>query len=284
MKNLHAQVIRLGRLKNDGIIKLAARHNLREIAAEVGCYGSIDGSRIHMNYILRGANSADDVARTAQALIEQAGIEKLRVDAIHGVEIIASLRPHSPIDDKAFFNDVVAWAERYFYPAPILSAVVHLDQNTPHCHMIFLPLIAGHMVGSEVIGDKNKLQDMQASFHRHVGERYGLTRKATGNASRGEILSTDCMEILETLKARPELLNEPKLGHALMVAFSYNSEDIFLALGGNVKPIDFNSAINIQAESKPIDFVSAHGDENNQSLSCVDFINYHTTSRGEIAV
>jgi hypothetical protein len=61
----HAQFLRIGKLKGDGIIELAAKHNLRELAAEIGNYGDIDGQLTHLNYILRGADTAADVASDA---------------------------------------------------------------------------------------------------------------------------------------------------------------------------------------------------------------------------
>ena len=64
---------------------------------------------------------------------------------MRGLEIIFSLRPHSPIDGRAFFTDALAWAEIYFQHAPIVSAVVHCDEVANHCHVLVVPIVDGRM-------------------------------------------------------------------------------------------------------------------------------------------
>ena len=57
----------------------------------------------------------------------------------------------------------------------ILSAVAHHDEAAPHVHVL---LLVGHkMAGSELVGNRRTLADMQAAFHAAVGAHHGL-RKA----------------------------------------------------------------------------------------------------------
>lgn len=270
----HAQLVRIKKLKGAAIIEVAAKHNLREIAAEVGGYGGIDAQRVHLNYILRGADTSAGVAGAARLLMEQAKVKKLRIDAVRGLEVIFSLRPNSPIDGKAFFSDSLTWAESYFQPAPIVSAVVHCDEQAQHCHVIILPIIGGCMNGSRLMGNKPKLHTMQENFNEQVGQRYGLTYQAAGRRLRAAILPTACQDILKAIKANPERLSEPELGNALMVAFSYNSDAILLALQketADTKPIGIVASPSAQSKENPIGFENESEAENSQSLSCVGF-------------
>jgi hypothetical protein len=176
----HEQVVCIGKMKGAGKIKLAARHNLRELAGGKGGYNGIDSQRTTLNYILCGAGTAADVASEAQSLMDDAGIKSLRKDAVLGLEIIISLPSESKIDLKPFFRDSLAWVKGYFQ-VPVVSAVAHCDQNNPHCHIIIVPLVNGHMNGSELMGYKSDLHAMHEDFNRKVGKRYGLTHQAQGN-------------------------------------------------------------------------------------------------------
>ncbi len=175
--------LKVKKLTGPGIIKKAARHNQRSIQAEIVASISIDPTRSHLNESLAGPATADKVAQLAKDLMAAAGVTKPRKDAVLGIEIVFSLPPASAIDDRAFFSDCTNWACAYFGGAQnILSADIHRDEATPHCHVLILPLIDGRMNGSDMIGGKKKLMDMQSQFHEVVAARYGL-RKAPARLS-----------------------------------------------------------------------------------------------------
>ncbi len=167
--------LKIKKLTGQGIIKVAARHNLREIVAELGADGHISPDRVHMNLVLRGQESAEGVAAHAANLLSNAGISKLRKDAVRGIEIVFGLPPTSGVDEVSFFTHAVTWAERFFN-APILSAVIHQDEAAPHCHVLMLPLVDGRMTGSDMMGNRARLQAIQNDFHAQVGEQHGLNR------------------------------------------------------------------------------------------------------------
>ncbi len=152
---MHTQFLRIKKLTGKTIIYLAAKHNHREILAEIGAAqgGHIDLSRVGFNYVLRGLDTAHGVAGMAQSLLDNAGVKTLRKDAVRALEIIFSLPPDSAIDHARYFEDSTQWAEQYFQ-APVISAVVHLDEAAPHCHVLVLPLVYGRMVGSDLMGSR----------------------------------------------------------------------------------------------------------------------------------
>lgn len=169
--------VRLAKLRGAGIIRVAAKHNLREIAAEIGAGNHIDVARIDDNFILRGPGTAADIVMAAKSLMSAAGITKLRTNAVAGLELLFTLPSHSAIDARRFFEDATCWAARHF-GVPILSSIVHLDEAAPHCHVLLLPLINGKMNGSDLYGGPAKLAAMQTSFHKEVGVNYGFIRHA----------------------------------------------------------------------------------------------------------
>jgi hypothetical protein len=162
---MHAQFLRIKKLTGKAIIEVAARHNHREILAELGASpdGHIDPTRVELNCVLRGHSTAAAVASEAQSLMDAAGVKSLRKDAVRGLEIVFSLPLDSGIDHDRFFNDSVQWAGQYF-AAPVISAIVHNDESAPHCHVLLLPLVDGRMIGSELVGGRAKLQALQADM------------------------------------------------------------------------------------------------------------------------
>jgi len=170
-----ASFLRVKKLKGAGIIQVAARHNLREIQAEHGASGPIDATQIHLNQTLAGGATADDVAQLAKDLMQAAGVVNLRKDAVMALELVLSLPVATTIDVQRYFTDCLRWVQSHF-DCPVLSAVVHLDEAAPHCHILLLPLRDGRMVGNKLIGGRPQLLAMQTSFHEAVAASYGLRK------------------------------------------------------------------------------------------------------------
>lgn len=134
----HHQFLRIKKLTGKAIIQAAAKHNHREILAEMGAAqgGHIDPLRTSGNIVLRGCDTAAGVASVAQSLMDSADVKPLRKDAVRVLEIIFSLPPEPQL---IFFDDATAWVEQYF-AAPVISAIFHHDEAEPHCHVLLLPV------------------------------------------------------------------------------------------------------------------------------------------------
>jgi len=164
-------------LSNRRHLKVALRHNLREIVAERGAYGNIDLSRVSANYILRGPATSSDAMIVAEKIVRSADTrgKKLRRDAVWGIELIFTALPKTNGDLRLYFEECTQWAAEEFN-VPVLSSIVHLDQGAPHCHVLLVPLIAGKMNGGKVYGNKAKMVARLTSFYEAIGKRYGLNR------------------------------------------------------------------------------------------------------------
>lgn len=180
-----AAFLRVKKLKGSNIITVAARHNKREIQAELGATGSIDSTRSGLNQTLAGPAAASDVGQLAKELMAAVGITKLRKDAVQALEIVFSLPTGSAIDDTTYFSDCAAWAADCL-GGVTLSVDVHRDEAQPHCHVLLLPLVDGRMDGSNLIGGRQKLMAMHKQFHTVVAARYGLSKAPArlGGASK----------------------------------------------------------------------------------------------------
>lgn len=220
--------VTIKRLKGQGVVRVAAKHNLREIAAEIGAAGHIDPARIHTNLILRGPASADEVTSNAKALMADAGITRQRVGSVMALELMFTLPPNTGVNMHEYFEDATRWAER-FYQVPLLSSVVHLDEAAPHCHALLLPIAEGHMIGSDLHGGRTKLIAMQAAFQEQVRARYGMARYAPAKRHSAAVRA-EAMELARKyLNANYELADDVLA--AILKPHAKDPEPLLLALG-----------------------------------------------------
>ncbi|WMW78991.1 plasmid recombination protein [Undibacterium cyanobacteriorum] len=166
----HEFLLRIKKLKGKNIIEVSAKHNLRELPRE----SHIFPERTKDNLILLGGSCARDVARQAKIMMTEANI-KMRSDGVYGVELLFSLPPDSKVDLRSYFEQCTEWAKLY-YKVPILSSVVHLDESSPHCHVVLLPLKDSRMCGSDLVGYKQSICDAFNAFYESVPKVFGLAR------------------------------------------------------------------------------------------------------------
>ena len=168
---------KMQKLKGSGKVLAASRHNKRLIQAEQGADSHIDATRICLNLSLHGPDSPEAVARLAKDRMAAAGVRPQKKNAVLSLEHVFSLPANSDIDLKAYFNDCVQWVARNFGGLDnVLSADVHLDESAPHLHVLILPLIDGRMNGSDLFGNRQRLQFLHNDFHAAVAGRYGLAK------------------------------------------------------------------------------------------------------------
>ena len=78
-------------------------------------------------------------------------------------------------EQHAFFEDCSRFfMEKYGYEN-MLSAVVHVDETTPHMHLNFVPINDGRL-SSKSLFDRKKLAELQTELWEQVGKKYGLQR------------------------------------------------------------------------------------------------------------
>lgn len=174
----------------------AARHNLREIQAEMGAACHIDPARSRANIILSGPKTAQDVQGAAALLLAKVG--PLRRDHCQALEFVFSLPVGGAIDVVDYFTKCLGWLEAEL-KLPVLSAVVHCDESAPHMHTLLLPLNReGRHVGGAPIGYRS-LPRLRASFFDRVAGRAGLKRE--GAKMRGQAKGWAIAAILQRCEA-----------------------------------------------------------------------------------
>ena len=74
---------------------------------------------------------------------------------------------------RVFFEEALHFLEQHQSKETIISAVVHMDEKTPHMHLSFVPLTAdGRLSAKEIVGNKKKLTQWQDKFWEHMVLKY----------------------------------------------------------------------------------------------------------------
>ena len=74
---------------------------------------------------------------------------------------------------KAYFEYALKFLEGRQCPDTFLSAVVHMDEKTPHLHLCFVPLTPdGRLSAKEIIGNRKNLVKWQDEFWQHMVKQY----------------------------------------------------------------------------------------------------------------
>ena len=103
---------------------------------------------------------------------------RVRKDSVRVVEALVTASPeffkgktHSEV--KAYFAYALKFLEIRQRPDTFLSAVVHMDEKTPHLHLCFVPLTPdGRLSAKEIIGNRKNLVKWQDEFWQHMVKQY----------------------------------------------------------------------------------------------------------------
>ena len=112
-----------------------------------------------------------------QSRIEQAGC-RTRKDSTRFVDTLITASPEffkgkSPKEIQAFFQRAADFLIGRVGRENIVSAVVHMDEKTPHLHLCFVPLTAdGRLSAKEIIGNRKNLVRWQDEFWQHMVKQY----------------------------------------------------------------------------------------------------------------
>ena len=135
----------------------------------------VDTSRSHMNFHL--VTPQRKYRAEAEKQIAEAGC-RTRSDSVRAVEALVTASPEffkgkKKAEVRAYFAEALAFIEKYQAKDTIISAVVHMDEKTPHMHLCFIPLTEDKRLSAkEIVGNKKKLTWWQDEFWKHMVKKY----------------------------------------------------------------------------------------------------------------
>ena len=138
---------------------------------------------------------------------------RTRKDSVRVVEVLFTASPEffkgkKRTDIREYFEEALCFFEQYQNKSNIISAVVHMDEKTPHMHLSFVPLTAdGRLSAKEIVGNKKKLTRWQDKFWEHMVLKYpDLERgESAGQTGRDHIPPRVFKEMTRLTKQKAKL-------------------------------------------------------------------------------
>ena len=135
----------------------------------------VDTSRSRLNFHL--VKPQRSYRAEAEKQIAEAGC-RARKDSVRVVETLITASPEffqskKPREVKEFFEYALEFIQSKQSLETIISAVVHVDEKTPHMHLCFAPLTEDKRLSAkDIVGNKKKLSQWQDDFWKHMVKKY----------------------------------------------------------------------------------------------------------------
>ena len=149
--------------------------------------------------------------------------------------------PKPPEEQEQYFRHALAFFEEKIGKENIISAVVHMDEKTPHMHFCFVPITKdGRLSSKEIIGGPKGLSKWQDEFYDHMAKQYpDLTRGTPARVSHRQhvpvymfknagILYDHYQEILDAINDIGLINNSKKKDAAIALLGRYAPEMVNL--------------------------------------------------------
>lgn len=120
--------------------------------------------------------------REIDSRIKAAGC-RTRKDSTMFVDTLITASPEffagrSKKDIRAFFTEAVSFMEKKIGRGNIFSAVVHMDEKTPHLHLCFTPITEdGRLSAKDILGNRANLSKWQDEFHAHMKKQFPILKR-----------------------------------------------------------------------------------------------------------
>ena len=188
MEKAQYAILRFAKYKGPTLSRIEA-HNERTKDA----YASnpdIDTERSRLNFHpVRPKGKYRDVSNQ---IIRESGC-RVRKDSVTAVEVLITASPEffadkKPREVKEFFDHALEFMKVKQDSATYISAVVHVDEKTPHMHLIFVPLTPDNRLSAKtIIGNRKKLTQWQDEFHAHMVRKYPDFERGEPSGSTGRV-------------------------------------------------------------------------------------------------
>ena len=183
MEKAQYAIMRFAKYKGPEIGNIEA-HNERT-KEKYASNPDVDTSRSKYNFHL--VKTPGKYRAESERQIAAAGC-RTRKDSIRMIETLFTASPEffkgkKRAEIRVFFEEALHFLEQHQSKETIISAVVHMDEKTPHMHLCFVPLTEDKRLSAkEIVGNKKKLTWWQDEFWKHMVGKYP-------NLERGESAS-----------------------------------------------------------------------------------------------
>lgn len=172
-------ILRFAKQKGGAARSIDAHHERTK--EEYTSNPDIDKSRIAQNYHLIAPRWS--YGQEIRHRIRMAGC-RVRKDSVKFVDTLVTVSPEfakaHDTEMPEYFNRAFEFLKERVGEENIFSAVVHMDEKTPHLHLCFVPLTKdGRLSAKEILGNKKRMIQWQDDFYACMSERWPELERGT---------------------------------------------------------------------------------------------------------
>ena len=203
-------ILRFAKYKGPEIGRIEA-HNERT-KEQYASNPDIDTKRTPQNFHL--LNTGSGYRKEAERQIKEAGC-RVRSDSVRVVEALITASPEffkgkKKAEVREFFDYALDFMKQEQDPKTFISAVVHMDEATPHLHLSFVPLTTDNRLSAkEILGNKKKLTQWQDKFWEYMVKKYpDLERGESASETGRDHIPTRVFKQMARLNKQHDKLEE----------------------------------------------------------------------------
>ena len=159
---------------------------------------------------------------------------RVRKDSVKFVDTLVTASPEFAKAHEAempeYFNRAFEFLKERVGEENIISAVVHMDERTPHLHLCFVPLTKdGWLSAKEILGNKKAMIQWQDDFYACMSERWPeLERGAPAVETKRRHLTPQWYKKVTAMDAKLEKLEAALNGINVLNAGKKREEAVAL--------------------------------------------------------
>ena len=174
MAKVQYGILRFAKYKGPEISNIEA-HNERT-KETYASNPDVDLSRSKFNFHL--IEPRDKYRAQAEARIKECQCPRVCSNSVRVVETLITASPEffegkKNEEVRAYFEHALGFLQSRIVPENFISAVVHMDEKTPHMHVSFVPITQdGHLSAKRILGNRKALTAWQDRYWRHMVGKY----------------------------------------------------------------------------------------------------------------
>ena len=180
-------ILRFAKYKGPEISNIEA-HNERT-KEKYASNPDVDTSRSKDNFHI--IQPTDKYRAMSETLIKQYDCPRVRSDSVRIVETLITASPEffkgkKKSEIRGFFEHAVDFLKQELGEDRLVSAVVHMDEKTPHMHVSFVPITEdGHLSAKLILGNRKTLTAWQDRYWKHMVGKYPELERGESSSKTG---------------------------------------------------------------------------------------------------
>ena len=180
-------ILRFAKYKGPEISNIEA-HNERT-KEKYASNPDVDTSRSKDNFHI--IQPTDKYRAMSETLIKQYDCPRVRSDSVRIVETQITASPEffkgkKKSEIRGYFEHAVDFLKQELGEDRLVSAVVHMDEKTPHMHVSFVPITEdGHLSAKLILGNRKTLTAWQDRYWKHMVGKYPELERGESSSKTG---------------------------------------------------------------------------------------------------